>query len=241
MINRSHYFNLNLINDNRGSLEALMETVLRDMRFGLRMLLKNPGVTAVAIITMALGLGANTALFSVVNGVMLKSLPFKDPDRLVFALETNTKFPPPGISASTLNYQDWKEQSKSFESMSARQSFTGNITSSERPEKIKGENTTLAGETGMQMYQSSAQSPFLTGGLGRTMNFLLRTDVAPTTIADSARKAFAGLNPTLPVSNVKTMEDIIYDSVAPFRFNVFLLGLFAAIAMALTLVRCVRR
>jgi predicted permease len=119
-----------------------METVLRDVRFGLRMLLKNLGVTAVAIITMALGLGANTALFSVVNGVMLKSLPFKDPDRLVFALETNTKFPPPGISASTLNYRDWKEQSKSFESVSARQSFTGNLTSSERPEKIQGEKVT---------------------------------------------------------------------------------------------------
>ena len=119
-----------------------METVLRDVRFGLRMLLKNPGFTAVAIITMALGLGANTALFSVVNGVMLKSLPFKDPDRLVFALETNTEFPPPGISSSTLNYRDWKEQSKSFESMSARQSFTGNLTSSERPEKIQGEKVT---------------------------------------------------------------------------------------------------
>ena len=75
-----------------------METVLRDVRFGLRMLIKNSGVTAVAVITMALGLGANTAVFSVVNGVMLKSLPFKDPDRLVFALESNTKFPPPGIS-----------------------------------------------------------------------------------------------------------------------------------------------
>ena len=119
-----------------------METVLRDVRFGLRMLLKNPGVTAVAVITMALGLGANTALFSVVNGVMLKSLPFKDPDRLVFALEANTEFPPPGIAASTLNYRDWKEQSKSFETMSARQSFTGNLTSSERPEKIQGEKVT---------------------------------------------------------------------------------------------------
>lgn len=64
MINRSRCFNLNLINDDRGLSEALMETVLRDVRFGLRMLLKNPGVTAVAIITMALGLGANTALFS---------------------------------------------------------------------------------------------------------------------------------------------------------------------------------
>ncbi len=119
-----------------------METVLRDVRFGLRMLLKNPGFTAVAIITMALGLGANTALFSVVNGVMLKSMPFEDPDRLVFALETNAKFPPPGIASSTLNYRDWKEQSKSFEAMSARQPFTGNLTSSDRPEKIQGEKVT---------------------------------------------------------------------------------------------------
>src|SRR5262245_12317157 len=102
MINRSRCFNLNSINDNRGKSEALMETVLRDVRFGLRMLLKNPGVAAAAIITMALGLGANTAVFSVVNGVMLKSLPFKDPDRLVFALETDTKFPPQGISDSTV-------------------------------------------------------------------------------------------------------------------------------------------
>src|SRR5262245_22709946 len=119
-----------------------METFLRDVRFGLRMLFKNPGFTAVAIITMALGLGANTALFSVVNGVMLKSMPFKDPDRLVFVLETSAKFPPPGISASTLNYRDWKEQCKSFETMSARQGFTGNLTSSERPEKIQGEKVT---------------------------------------------------------------------------------------------------
>src|SRR5262245_60324842 len=119
-----------------------METVIRDVRFGLRMLLRNPGFTAVAIITMALGLGANTALFSVVNGVMLKSMPFKDPDRLVFVQETGPKFPAPGISASTLNYRDWKEQSKSFEMMSARQPFTGNLTSSDRPEKIQGEKVT---------------------------------------------------------------------------------------------------
>src|SRR5262249_16205995 len=59
---------------------------------------------------------------------------------------------------------------------------------------------------------------------------------APTAMTESARKVFAGLNPTLPVSNIKTMEDIIYSSVAPFRFNMFLLGLFAMIAIALTLV-----
>src|SRR4051794_37444679 len=100
-----------------------METLLQELRYGMRMLIKNPGFTLVAVITMALGIGATTALFSVVNGVMLKSLPFKEPARLVFALETNAKFPAPGISSSTLNFRDWKEQSHSFEAMSARQGF----------------------------------------------------------------------------------------------------------------------
>ncbi|HKP87401.1 MAG TPA: ABC transporter permease [Blastocatellia bacterium] len=119
-----------------------METLLQDLRYGMRMLMKNPGFTLVAVITMALGIGANTALFSVVNGVMLKSLPFKEPDRLVFTLETNAKFPSPGVSASTLNYRDWKEQSHSFESMGARQGFVGNLTSNDQPEKIQGEKVT---------------------------------------------------------------------------------------------------
>jgi putative ABC transport system permease protein len=119
-----------------------METLFQDLRYGMRMLVKNPAFTIVAVITMALGIGANTALFSVVNGVMLKSLPFTEPDRLFFSLETNAKFPSPGVSASSLNYRDWKEQSRSFETLSARQGFTGNLTSSEQPEKIQGEKVT---------------------------------------------------------------------------------------------------
>ncbi len=116
-----------------------METLLQDLRYGTRMLIKNPGFTFVAVITMALGIGANTALFSVVNGVMLKSLPFDKPDRLMFILETNSKFPAPGVSSSSLNYRDRKEQSQSFKLISARQPFTGNLTSSDLPEKIQGE------------------------------------------------------------------------------------------------------
>ena len=120
-----------------------METLIQDLRYGMRMLFKNPGFTVVAVITMALGIGANTALFSVVNGVMLKSLPFKDPDRVVFALETNANFPAPGVSSSSLNYRDWKEQSQSFESLSGRQPFIANLTSSDQPEKIQGEKVTF--------------------------------------------------------------------------------------------------
>src|SRR5689334_15724676 len=120
----------------------MMETLFQDLRYGMRMLFKNPGFTVVAVITMALGIGVHTALFSVVNGVLLKSLPFKDPDRLMFALETNAKFPAPGVSSSTLNYRDWKEQSHAFETLSARQPFIGNLTSSEQPEKIQGEKVT---------------------------------------------------------------------------------------------------
>jgi putative ABC transport system permease protein len=119
-----------------------MEALIQDLRYGIRLLVKNPAFTLIAVMTMALGIGANTALFSVVNGVMLKSLPFKAPGRLVFALETNAKFPAPGVSASTLNYRDWKEQNQSFESLSARQGFTGNLTSSDQPEKIQGEKIT---------------------------------------------------------------------------------------------------
>lgn len=119
-----------------------METLIHDLRFGIRMLRKNPGFTLVAVITMALGIGANTALFSVVNGVLLKSLPFKEPDRLLFAFETNAKLPSPTIPVSTLDYRDWKEQNHVFDSMGARKLFTVSLTGIERPEKIQGERVT---------------------------------------------------------------------------------------------------
>ena len=97
-------------------------------------------------------------------------------------------------------------------------------------------HTSIAGETGMQIYQPVTQTPFLSLGFGRTMNFILRTQLEPTTLTDSARAVIAGLNPRLPVANVKTMDTIIAESVAANRFNMSLFGLFAAIAMALTVV-----
>ena len=119
-----------------------MDTLIQDLRFGIRMLAKNPGFTVIAVITMALGIGANTALFSVVNGVLLKSLPFKEPERLVFAFETNAKLPSPTIPASTLNYRDWKEQNHVFESMGARKQVVVSLTGVEQPERLLGEKVT---------------------------------------------------------------------------------------------------
>ncbi|HEX8090323.1 MAG TPA: ABC transporter permease, partial [Blastocatellia bacterium] len=116
-----------------------METLIRDLRYGMRMLIKNPAFTVVAVITLALGIGANAALFSVVNGVLLKSLPFKDPDRLLFVWETNSRLAVPTLAASKLNYRDWKEQNQAFDLMAARQPLTVNLTSGDKPEKIQGE------------------------------------------------------------------------------------------------------
>ncbi|HEY9231077.1 MAG TPA: ABC transporter permease, partial [Blastocatellia bacterium] len=97
-------------------------------------------------------------------------------------------------------------------------------------------HTSIAGETGMQIYQPVTQTPFLGLGFGRTMNFILRTQLEPTTLTESARAVIAGLNPRLPVANIKTMETIISESVAANRFNMSLFGLFAVIAMSLTIV-----
>jgi putative ABC transport system permease protein len=95
-----------------------IETCLRDLRQGLRMLAKSPGFTAVAILTLALGVGANSAIFSVVNGVLLKPLPFEEPDRLVRVCTTTTMGNFPLIAVTSWkDLADWRQQSNSFEGM----------------------------------------------------------------------------------------------------------------------------
>ncbi|MDE3179810.1 MAG: ABC transporter permease [Acidobacteriota bacterium] len=90
-----------------------MNTLINDFKFGLRQLAKNPGFTIIAIITLALGIGATTAIFSVVNGVLLSPLPFPNAGRLAILGETSPKFTG-GMSVSYLNFQDWQRQQRSF-------------------------------------------------------------------------------------------------------------------------------
>jgi putative ABC transport system permease protein len=113
-----------------------MHTWLLDLRYGARMLLKHPGITAIAVITLALGIGANTAIFSVVDTVALRPLPYKNPDRLV-ALWENV--PERGRWRVTpANFFDWKKQNTVFEDVAAYGLFTFTLTGDGEPEQLQG-------------------------------------------------------------------------------------------------------
>jgi hypothetical protein len=96
-----------------------METLIKDIRYGIRGLWKRPGFTVVAVLTLALGIGANTAIFSVVNAVLLKPLQFHDPERLVIVWEDATFAGFPRNTPAPANYVDWKTQTQSFVDMAA--------------------------------------------------------------------------------------------------------------------------
>ncbi len=110
-----------------------METLIRDIRFALRSLFKNPGFTAVALVTLALGLGANTAIFSFVNGMLLQPLPFPSPDRLVVLGERNPQKERKILTASPLNIKDWQSQSQTIEKFGSWRDWRFRITTPEGP------------------------------------------------------------------------------------------------------------
>jgi len=96
-----------------------MRTFWQDLRFSARMLLKNPGFMIVAVITLALGIGANTAVFSLINAVLLKPLPFYEPEALVMVWEEASLAGFPRQEPATATYVDWKARQSVFEDMSA--------------------------------------------------------------------------------------------------------------------------
>jgi putative ABC transport system permease protein len=114
----------------------IIETVIQDLRYGLRQLRRNPGFTAVAVITLALGIGANTAIFSVVDSVLLKPLRFKDPSSLVLVWENLPRY---GIVRNTVsppNLFDWERQNRCFSGMAAFLDQPSNLTGAGEPEQV---------------------------------------------------------------------------------------------------------
>lgn len=115
----------------------LIEEILQDLKFGARMLWRGPTFTAVAVLTLALGIGANTALFSVVNGVLLNPLPFARPDQLVAVYEARLQFD--RFSVTYPNFLDWLRQNHSFVDMAGHRAQGFTLTGMGEPERVKGD------------------------------------------------------------------------------------------------------
>ena len=114
-----------------------METLLQDVRYGLRMLWKSPSFTVVAVLTLALGIGANTAIFSIVNGVLLNPLPFPHADQLIALGENKPNFEDGSISYP--NFRDWQKENRSFSSMALTRIFSFSLLGAGEAEQVHGE------------------------------------------------------------------------------------------------------
>ena len=109
---------------------------MHDLRFAFRQLLKNPGFTAVAVLTLALGIGATTAIFSLINGVLLEPLPYEQPGQFVNLWEMRPNGRPGDVSSGA--FMDWREHGTSLEGVSSVRGAAANLTGTGQPERING-------------------------------------------------------------------------------------------------------
>src|SRR5215475_1210824 len=115
-----------------------MQTLWQDLRYGARMLLKKPGFTLIAVLTLALGIGANTAIFSVVNAVLLRPLPYPESERLMMVNATDLARGYANIGVNLPDFREWRVRNRSFESMAAFSVDNYNISGNEEPERVAG-------------------------------------------------------------------------------------------------------
>jgi putative ABC transport system permease protein len=132
-----------------------MDSLLKDVRYAMRSLLRRPGFTAIAIITLALGIGANTAIFSVVHGVLIQPLPYPEPDRLVALRQSNLTTTPaqPDAQVSPGNFLEWQRQSTSFSDLAAYRTVSYNLTGDGNPERL------LAGRVSVGLFKLLGAQP----------------------------------------------------------------------------------
>ncbi len=117
---------------------ALVGTFFQDIRYTLRMLRKNPGFALAAVMTLALGIGGNTAIFSVINAVLLRPLPFQNPERLVTLWESSPQHEMDRAAVSPPNFVDWSTQSQTLEHIAAYRYWGFVLTGGGEPERITG-------------------------------------------------------------------------------------------------------
>ncbi|MGA9770150.1 MAG: ABC transporter permease [Blastocatellia bacterium] len=115
-----------------------METFIQDIRYGIRMMRKSSAVTLIAVISLALGIGVNTVIFSVVNAILLKSLPFNDPDRIVLAWGTLPAEGKQRSQVSATDVDDWRNQNSVFEDVTTYSNWSATLLGDGEPERIQG-------------------------------------------------------------------------------------------------------
>ena len=115
---------------------------MNDLRFAIRQLFKSPGFTLVAVLTLALGIGANTAIFTVVNAVFLEKLPYREADRIAVIWEVNAERPERSNVVAPANFIRWKERATAFESLAAYAETRANLTEGGIPEELIAQNVT---------------------------------------------------------------------------------------------------
>src|SRR5215210_1146671 len=114
-----------------------MSALLQDLRYAIRMLLRKPGFTVIAVVTLALGIGANTAIFSIVNGVLLRPLPYKDADRIIVLWQNQLQKGIAEDDVSPANFLDWRERNQVFEEMAAADPWSFDLTGDGEPESFR--------------------------------------------------------------------------------------------------------
>src|SRR4249920_1869588 len=119
-----------------------MASLWNDLRYGLRLLRHAPGFTAVAVGALALGIGANTAIFSTLDAVLLRPLPFSDPDRVVMVWEDASIASFPQNTPAPANFVDWKKRNHVFSDMAATRGASANLTADGSPEQVVGRAAT---------------------------------------------------------------------------------------------------
>src|SRR5215472_4149852 len=119
-----------------GTEKPMMEVFWQNLRYGIRILAKSPGFALMAVLTLTIGIGANTAIFTVVNSVLLRPLPFHEPERLMIVSESEPKFE--DMSVAYQNFTDWRAQNSSFQEMALFRVGDYTITGDRGPEHIYG-------------------------------------------------------------------------------------------------------
>src|SRR5271166_1660652 len=120
-----------------------MQDFLSDLRQGVRRLLKNPGFAFIAVLALGLGIGANTAIFSLVDRVLIRPLPYADPDRLVTLWEDASYVSVPRNAPTVANFVDWQKQNQVFSALAASRDRAGSLTGDGPPEMVLGGAVTI--------------------------------------------------------------------------------------------------